>query len=91
MVPAAIQAKELAVQHVRNPGERVPVAGVARGQSPLQPLRGEPLPDVQVAGGVKGIVVVDEIEVADLGVDRESRQEQRQINQQIETRARECG
>ena len=37
------------------------------------------------------IVVVDEIEVADLGVDRESRQEQRQINQQIGTRTREHG
>ena len=70
VVPPAIQAKELEVQHVRNPGERDPVAAVARGQSPLQPLRSDPLPDVQVAGEID-IVVVHEIEVADLGVDRE--------------------
>ena len=81
--------KNWAVEHVRNPGHREPVGGIARCQRPFQPLRGEPLPDVQVAGGVIGIVVVDEIEVADLRVDRESGQEQRQINQQIETRAGE--
>ena len=74
-----------------DPGHWEPVGSVARGQRPCQPLRGQPLPDVHVAGGVIGIVVVDEVEVTDLSVDRESRQEQPQINQQIETRAGERG
>ena len=46
---------------------------------------------MQVLSDVNGIVVVDEIEVADLGVYRESRQQQQKINQQIETRARKRG
>ena len=51
-------------------------------------MRGETLPDVRVAGGVIGIVVVDEVETADLSVDREGREEQSQIDQQIDSRAR---
>jgi hypothetical protein len=46
---------------------------------------------MQVLSDVNGIVVVEEIEVADLGVYRESGQEQHQINQQIETRTRKRG
>ena len=89
MVPAACEAEELAVEHVRNPGHREPVGSVARGQRPFQSLRGQSLADVHVAGGVIRIVVVDEVEVANLRVDRKSRQEQRQINEQIEMRTGE--
>jgi hypothetical protein len=39
---------------------------------------------MQIAGDVFGIVVVDEIEVANLRVDREGGHEQRKANKQIE-------
>jgi hypothetical protein len=86
VIPAACEAKKLGVKHVRNPGHGEPVSGVARGERPLQSLRCQPLPDVHVASGVIRIVVVDKIKVADSGVDRECGQDERQINQQIETR-----
>jgi len=60
---------------VRNPSDWEPVGGVARGQRPFETLYRQPLPDVQVAGGVIGIVVIDEIEVANLRINRERRQE----------------
>src|SRR5579871_3119759 len=42
MVAASMQSIELAVQHVRNPRERVPVARISVRERPLDPLRSKP-------------------------------------------------
>ena len=36
MMPAGVQAEELAVEHVRKPGERMPVARMKMGKGPDQ-------------------------------------------------------
>jgi hypothetical protein len=71
VMPAAIQAKELAIQHMRNPGYGKPVGGISRGKRPLETLSCNAVADVGSIAGVGGIVEVYEIEMQHLGIDCE--------------------
>jgi len=78
MVPAGLEAKKLAIRHVRNPGQRVPVAGVAGGKSPnnIRPL--QPALNLRVLGDVVRVVIVDEAMPRHRQKDRQGRQCQQQ-------------
>ncbi len=76
VVPPALQPEELAIQHVRQPGEREPVGGVARRERPLNALERDALAHVGIAGNGIGVVEIDEIEMPDLAIHGESDQDQ---------------
>ena len=51
----------LAVQHVRQPGQRMPVAGVERRKGPNHIPPPQPAQDVGILRNVKGVVVIEKI------------------------------
>jgi hypothetical protein len=58
--PGGIQTEHRGVERVRDPGDRVPVGRIARGQRPLD---GGPVQagfDVEVVGDVVGVIVIGE-------------------------------
>ena len=69
MMAAGLQAIKLAVEHVREPGERVPVAGVVRSEGPGDSLAGQPPIDMRVFTDVFVVVEVDELVAGRLAKD----------------------
>ena len=61
MMPAGMQPIKLAVQHVRNPGQRMPVGGVDMGKCPDDPLERQTPGNFRVFIYVKVVVVVDKL------------------------------
>ena len=43
-----MQPVELAIEHVREPGERLPVAAMTGGEGPADPLHRQPLGDLGI-------------------------------------------
>ena len=77
MMPPGIQSEELAIEHVRQRGQRIPLAEWPLGESPPDPLAGQPRGDVRIWID-KAVVVVIERKVAErLAVDQPDRQEQK--------------
>ena len=64
MVPTGVEAIELAIQHQRDPGERMPVGGMAVGKRPGDPLRRQPVCHLRIFVYVLVVIEVDEL-VAD--------------------------
>ena len=60
MVPARVEAEELDVEHVREPGERVPVRGVTL-ENAQRSAAGESPRAGGVAGDVRQVVEEDEL------------------------------
>ena len=58
---AGVQVIDLAIQHVREPGQRVPVVGVERSDRPGGPRGGQAVSDMPVLGDVVFVVEVDEL------------------------------
>ena len=61
MMTAGSQPEPGAIQHVREPGERMPVARVRGGERPFHAFPGESFFDDFVGGDVVGVIVVDKI------------------------------
>ena len=81
MVSGWLEAEELAIEHVGEPGQRMPVAGVAGGESPTPAVQAETAPDHEVLGHIVRVVEVEELAVADqpvnaYGGDREKNAEE---------------
>lgn len=74
---AGQHAEELAVGHVGNPGERVPVGGVAEIEGPFETFPREAGADVGVEGDVVGIIDVEQREMGGLPIDGEGGGDQR--------------
>ena len=72
MVESAIEAEKLDVQHVRQPGQREPVAGERMPERPSHAFRRDPGAHMDVRRDVIRVVVVDETEVQRLPVDRKN-------------------
>src|ERR1043166_9004210 len=58
---ARVQAVYLAVGHVRQPGKRVPIAGIAALEGPNQPRPGQPGSHVWIFSDVLRIIEGDEL------------------------------
>ena len=65
MVPAGAQAKELHIEHVRNPGYGMPISLVTRAEGPLEIIPRQPTHDVRIVNDVKAIIEFDKIVVRD--------------------------
>ncbi len=63
MMAGRQQAVQPAIQHVRKPGERMPVHGPTRGQRPSHAFRRQSLPHLGVFRHVNRVIVIDELAV----------------------------
>ena len=57
MLRAGVRAEQLAVEHVRKPGERMPVAGMNGGEGPAEAGQRQAAFDERVFGDVVRVVV----------------------------------
>ena len=71
-----IQPVELAVQHVREPSQRVPVGGMELRKGPCNSLRGETSGHVWIAVYVLVVVTIDELMAERLAEDQGHRQQE---------------
>src|SRR6266446_5426121 len=60
MVSAGVQAKELAIQHMRKPGQRVPVALRKSAKRPNKPVRAQAALDLRIFGHIRRVIQVNE-------------------------------
>ncbi len=58
MVAGGVESEDLAIEHVREPGEGVPVASMKRGEGPTETVESESTPDKRVFRDVVRVVVV---------------------------------
>ncbi len=70
MRPARSDTEELAIQHMREPGERMPVGLVKRRESPADTLPAQTAPDLGVVEDVARIIQADEVVLAHRPVER---------------------
>ena len=79
-MPTGIETKELAVEHMREPGERMPVRGVKSSESPGNPFQRQAAADHGIVPDVKIVIQADELMTDHLAVNRESDNGQRYRN-----------
>jgi hypothetical protein len=79
-MPSRVRAEQLAVQHVRQPRQRVPLARPMDAERPHDAVSGEPAAHVGVQVDEVRIVVEDEVERGRWQVQREGRQEKSSSN-----------
>src|SRR2546430_14463421 len=60
MVSAGMQAKELTIQHMRKPGQRMPVALRKSGKRPNKPVRAQAALDLRIFGHIGRVIQVNE-------------------------------
>ena len=81
MVPPCVQPVKLAIQHVRQPRQRMPVAEIHRRERPLKAVARNATANMRVVGHVKRIVEVDEIKCDDWEINRRRRQHEQRANE----------
>jgi len=85
VMAAGVEAIKLAIQHVREPGERMPVAGVTGGERPGDGVRMEPVLDGGVQGDVFGVIVIIELEAVSGPVKAEGDERQGEADENVAT------
>lgn len=80
MMRAWIQAEQLAIEHVRDRRQRMPVLGMHMGERPPNPAPAQPRADVRVIKHVKRIVVIDELMLKRLPKNRPRQRDQKNAN-----------
>ena len=73
MMAGGLQAIELAVEHVREPGQRVPVSGLEGSDCRDNPVFGQAPPNMLVFVDVVIVVEADEVVAAGLAKDGDHR------------------
>ena len=82
MVPAGIKAEELAIRHVRQPGQRVPIARITDVESPAAGFEGQPRVDVGIADDVLVVIIIDKIAMEGRPIQGQRKQQQREADEQ---------
>ena len=77
-MPSWLQPEELHIDHVGDPGQGMPVSGMAGGDCPEDPLHGKAVPNVPVLGDVLRIIKRNEIAARDLPEGREGGDDEKQ-------------
>ena len=72
-MPARVQAEQLTVDHVRDPGQRMPVRGVKTGERLRDTGQGQAAIYHRVFGDVIGIIEIDKLMTDHLPVNRQRR------------------
>ena len=75
-----VQAKKLAIEQVRQPGERVPVGEFERREGPANRFGRQPAVYHRVVQDIGGVVKIDEIEVSHPTVDNGRYRDERQAD-----------
>src|SRR5690242_17995008 len=81
MMPGWLQPKERAIEHVRQPGQRMPIRNLEGCEGPLHPRPGKAVLHHHVLGDVKVIVVVDEVMMGGRVIDDQRDRAQNQRKQ----------
>lgn len=81
MVPAGIITKQVPVKHMRNPGQRMPIASVSCSESPLDTIESYAGLNVLIIADVDRVIVIDEAVASHLPINSEGGKCQSQINQ----------
>ena len=83
VMAGGLEAVKLAIQHVGNPSERMPVAGVAAGERPVERVRRDASLHGRILHDVLQVVVVNKI-VADHRAEHDQRpQRQGQADEHV--------
>ena len=64
VMPAGVCTEKLAIKHMRQPGQRMPVAGMARGEGPDGTDTCQAGINIRVIRDVNVVVEVDELKIA---------------------------
>ena len=88
MCPGAL-AKKLTVQGVREPCQRMPVAGMAGSEGPAHRLPAQTVLDVLVRGDIIRVVVIDKIELPRGPIHCQCRQQKKQAAESHDQTARQ--
>ena len=88
VVRACVHAKELAVEHVRLPGQWVPVLRPGVREGALEPVPGQPATHVRVGVDVAPVVDREEVEAGRRPVEPGREREQRQRETRLARAAR---
>ena len=94
MMAAGIECEQLAIEHVREPGQRMPISGMRGRECPAEARQGQALAHHQVIGDVFGVVIIDETAVKDwpIGANGSHRQKADDQERVVYLRARHgCG
>jgi hypothetical protein len=83
VMAGGIETIELAIQEVREPGERMPVARVAGGEGPENVFAGQPGVDLGIIRDVLGVIVVVEFETGDWPIQGEGDQGEKHADASI--------
>ena len=92
--PPASEAEELAIEHVGEPGERMPVGGVEGGESPGEAGKVRPRATHRIVADVEVVIEADELVAGDLRVNGEGDEREREEDPEIDRRWRRrtvCG
>ena len=60
-MPSRVQSEELNIEHVGHPGQGMPVCGITARKCPPNGLHGHAVPDMDIFGYIRGIVIINEI------------------------------
>jgi hypothetical protein len=82
MMAARLEAENLTIRYMGQPGQRVPIACVSDVESPAQGLESQARMDVRVPADVLMVIVIDEVATEDLPVHPQSSQQQRRAGPQ---------
>ena len=61
VVPSRLQTEQLAIEHVRHPGERMPVGNRHCCEGPSNVAPGQTLVNARILPDVSAVIIVDEI------------------------------
>src|SRR5688500_16785175 len=75
---ARIEAEQLDIKHVGEPGQRMPVVLMVRGEGPTQAFCRQACLSRRVGSYVSRVVIIDESGIPDLGKSEQSRNAQEQ-------------
>ena len=77
MMPPGTDTEDLAIEHMRKPGERMPIAGGSGGEGPDDVAPTQALLDERVIRDIDAVVEADEIVSDSLEVWKEGEKEER--------------
>jgi hypothetical protein len=81
MMRAGISPEQFTIQHVRKPGQWVPIGGVTRGQGPLKSAESQALLDNVILRDVEMIVILNKFMIVNRPINKRRQADQRQSNQ----------
>ena len=68
VVFTGVQTEKLAVEHMRKPGQRMPVSNIRKTKRPLDPLDRHSIFDVLILGHVQSVIETDKFVMAYLPI-----------------------